>query len=247
MAKIDRKKLLKEPDEFLTLSSRAIRWAKAHTRMLSISVGAVVVILAVVLGIQAYLNYRQSQGAAALAQAFGAYSEVAMGQAEPARAVEAAKGLEAVVEQYGATEAGMQARLALGDLHLRQEQYPAAEKALTALTEEPGLPPELAPLAWRGLGQALEGQKKYPEAAEAYHGARRVAGQRLAALCQLDQARALAAAGQTAQAQEILRSLVAQGQDVAVAQVARLRLVDLGVAPESLPAPAAEGQAAVPR
>ena len=28
MAKIDRKKLLKEPDEFLTLSDRAVRWGK---------------------------------------------------------------------------------------------------------------------------------------------------------------------------------------------------------------------------
>lgn len=242
MAKIDRKKLLKEPDEFLTFSDRAVRWAKAHGRALGLSTGAVVLVLAVVLGIQAYLNYRQAQGAAALAQAFGAYAEAVMGQAEPAQAAQAITALEAVVRQYGATDAGLQASLALGGLHLRQGQYDAAEKVLLALTEEPGLPAELAPLAWRGLAQALEGQKKYLEAAEAYQGAERVAGKRLGDLCQLDRARVLAAAGQTAQAQEILRALAGQSQDLTVSQVARLRLVDLGVAPESLPNPVATGQ-----
>lgn len=242
MAKIDRKKLLKEPDEFLTFSDRAVRWGKDHLRALAITGGALVLALALVLGIQAYLNYRQSQGSQALANAFGAYAEAVMGQVEPAQAAEAVKGLEAVVAQYGTTEAGAQASLALGDLHLRLEQYEAAEKVLQTLSDEPSLPSELAPLAWRGLGQAQEGQKKFAEAAEAYQGAQRVAGKRLGDLCQLDRARVLAAAGQTAQAQEILRELAAQSQDMTVSQVARLRLVDLGVAPESLPNPVTAGQ-----
>ena len=238
MAKIDRKKLLKEPDEFLTISDQAVRWSRTHTRLLIISVASLLAVLILVVGIQTYLNHRQAQGAQALAQAFTYYADTVLGQAEPAQANAAVKELTQVVEQYGATDAGQQAALALGDVHLRLGQYAQAEKALRELSDEPGLPPELAPLIWRGLGQALEGQKKYGEAAEAYQGAVKAAGPRLANLFKLDQARVLAAAGQSSQAQEVYLSLAGQDQDLTVSQLARQRLVALGVAPESLPAPA---------
>lgn len=238
MAKIDRKKLLKEPDEFLTLSDRAVRWAKTHARVLIIGVSSLVAALILVVGIQTYLNHRQAQGAQAFAQAFTYYAETVMGQAEPAQAAAAAKELAQVVGQYGATDAGQQAALALGEVHLRQGQFAEAETVLRELSEEPGLPAALAPLIWRGLGQALEGQKKYAEAAEAYQSAVMAAGPSLAGLFKLDQARALAAAGQASQAQEVYQALAVQDQDLTVNQLARQRLVALGVAPESLPTPA---------
>lgn len=238
MAKIDRKKLLKEPDEFLTISDRAVRWSKSHARMLIIGVCSLVAALLLVVGIQTYLNHRQAQGAMAFAQAFAYYADSVMGQAEPAQTAAAVKELTQVVGQYGATDAGQQAALALGEVHLRQGQYAEAEKVLRELSDEPGLPAALAPLIWRGLGQALEGQKKYAEAAEAYQGAVQVAGPNLASLFKLDQARALAAAGQASQAQEVYLALAKQEKDLTVSQLARQRLVALGVAPESLPTPA---------
>jgi hypothetical protein len=62
------------------------------------------------------------------------------------------------------------------------------------------------------------------------------AGPSLAGLLKLDQARVLAAAGQTSQAQEVYLTLAKQEKDLTVSQLARQRLVALGVAPESLPA-----------
>ena len=239
MAKIDRKKLLKEPDEFLTISDRAVRWAKTHTRLLIVSVSSLLAAVLLVVGIQTYLNHRQAQGAQAFAQAFAYYADTVVGQAEPAQAAAAARELAQVVEKYGATEAGQQAALALGEVHLRQGRYAEAESVLRDLSDEPGLPAELAPLIWRDLGQALEGQKKYAEAAEAYQGAVKMAGPSLAGLFKLDQARALAAAGKANQAQEVYLALAGQEQDLTVNQLARQRLVALGVAPESLPSPAA--------
>jgi predicted negative regulator of RcsB-dependent stress response len=176
MAKIDRKKLLKEPDEFLTISDRAVRWAKTHTRLLIVSVSSLLAAVLLVVGIQTYLNHRQAQGAQAFAQAFAYYADTVVGQAEPAQAAAAARELAQVVEKFGATDAGQQAALALGEVHLRQGQYAEAETVLRDLSEEPGLPAALAPLIWRGLGQALEGQKKYAEAAEAYQGAVQASG-----------------------------------------------------------------------
>ncbi|MBI4800488.1 MAG: hypothetical protein HY794_17495, partial [Desulfarculus sp.] len=82
MAKVDRKKLLKQPDEFLTFSDRAIRWGKQNLKMLTIGGSALILAITVTLGIQAYLNYRSSQAGQALAVVFDDFVAVMIGQAD---------------------------------------------------------------------------------------------------------------------------------------------------------------------
>ncbi len=107
----------------------------------------------------------------------------------------AAEGLAQVAQSFGATQSGVQARLALASLELGRAEWAKAQAALVALVEEDDLAAPLRPLVHRGLGQAEEGQGRFKEAAEAYAEAARLAGPSLAGLIRLDQARALAAAG----------------------------------------------------
>lgn len=233
MAKVDRKKLLKEPDEFLTLSDRAIRWAQANLRMV-IGLGtAVVVVAAVVLGIKGYLNYRAGQAAEALAAAFGAYRQVVAGQADQNQRKQAIEGLSQVTQQYGATPAGMQARLALASLYLGQGQYDQAQANFQELADDPDTPAELMPLALRGLGQCREGLEKYSEAAEAYRQAARQAGPGLAAMLRLDEGRVLEAAGDGKAAQSAYGKVLAEAPESQAAKLARDRLVALGADPQA--------------
>ena len=63
--KVTRKELLKESDEFLTFSSRAIVFAREHSRHFQyVGIGIVVIIL-LYLGINTYLNYINKKGQAA--------------------------------------------------------------------------------------------------------------------------------------------------------------------------------------
>jgi len=247
MAKLNRKKLLKEPDEFITFSEKAYKWAEAHVKLLAVMAGVVILILAGVLGIRAYLDYRAGAAAKALGQSFDQYLGALSGEKDPQKIQAVETGLAKVVAEYGATAAGIQARLALGGLLLESGKWEKAENIFRELCEEPEIAPELAPLAFSGLAVSLEGQKKYRDAAEAYKDASRVAGTSMATLFKLDQARVLAAAGDKAQAEKLYREVIQANLTPASRQLARAALVDLGLDPVAVAAKASEEKKPEPK
>lgn len=235
MAKVDRKKLLKEPDEFLTLSARMVNWGKENSRLLILVGTAAIVVLGAVVGIQAYLSYRNNTAAEALAAVFPHYQATLTGQADPAQAKTAREGLEKVAQTYGASPSGQQARLALANLLLQTGDYEQSAKVFLDLSDDADLPAPILPLALMGVGQALEGSKKFTEAAEAYASAAKAGGPALANSLALDQARVLEAAGEKEAAVGIYRRLAGEGKDRNLALLAKLRLANLGVAPDAAP------------
>ena len=231
MAKIDRKKLLKEPDEFLTLSGRAIKWAQGNLRLLTMVAAGVVVLGLAGLGLNAYLEYRQGQASVALGKAFVDYSAYLSGKDDSKTSAQAIAGLEKVAADYGSTPAGHQARLALGGLLMDAGDYAKAAQVLASLADEPDLVPALAPLAWHGLAQAQEAAGKYGEAAASYERAISLAGPAFGASYQMDRARALEAAGDKEAALKIYRQVLGSPPDGESVQTARTRMVALGVEP----------------
>ncbi len=227
MAKVSRKDLLKKPDEFITFSDRAVRWAQENRQKVIVGASAVVLLIAVFLGGRSYLNYRRAAAAQALGAAFGAYQAALQ---DKAKAPGAIARLRRVANDYGGTASGHQARLALAGLLMLNGQAAEAQKVYQALWDEGELAPEMRPLVGRGLGQCLEVQKKYRQAARAYYSAAQKAGPSLKAALELDQARALEAAGDKKAAGAIYRRLALGSQDQA-AQSARRRLVALDQEP----------------
>ncbi|MCF8102759.1 MAG: tetratricopeptide repeat protein [Desulfarculaceae bacterium] len=228
MAKVDRKKLLKEPDEFLTISDRVIRWGKDNLNKVLWGATAVALVAAAILGARAYFDWQENRAAAELAPVMTAYLAAVEGRAKKADLGKLADQLQRVTAEYGSTPAGLQARLALGDLRLSMGEFAQAAETLHALTQEGDLGPELAPMAWHGLGQALEGQKNYAKAAEAYARAISLSGPNLGVMYKLDRARVLAAAGDKDAAAQLYRELATQAAAPAVAEQARSALAAMG-------------------
>lgn len=231
MAKVDRKKLLKEPDEFLDFSDKAVTWARENTRTLILIIAAIVLAVGCVLGIQGYLSYRSNQGAEAFARVFGAYQQVLLGQAEEAQVKQVTQGLAQVVKEYGATPSGVQARMALAGLLLQQGDFTKAEFNYLEMADDPNTPSELLPLALRGLGQSLWAQKKFKEAAAVFGRAVAQAGPQTAALLKLEQAQAFSAGGDKDQAIAVYKGLIRTAPDTQAAKEAASRLADLGADP----------------
>ena len=229
MAKVDRKKLLKEPDEFLTLSSRVIRWSKDNLNKVLWGATAVALIVAATLGLKTYLDWHEQRAAADLAGVMSGYAAAVEGKMAKDQTVKLAANLAKVTEQYGSTPAGLQARLALGDLRLGLGEWGKAKAVFESLTGEGGLGADLAPLAYHGLGQSLEGAKNYPQAAQAYEKAIAVAGPNLGQIFKLDQARVLAASGDAKTAAKIYREILTQPAGQAVHERARGALAALGM------------------
>jgi len=73
--KITRKELLKSPDEFITLSSRALGFFMAHVRELKLTGVIVLGLLVCYLGGYAYLRYVNNKGQAAYNKAFYVLTE----------------------------------------------------------------------------------------------------------------------------------------------------------------------------
>jgi predicted negative regulator of RcsB-dependent stress response len=234
MAKINRKKLLKEPDEFLTFSEQAVAWAKDNAKFLMGVAVCLALAVGAWVGIGAYMEHRQDQAAGALANSFESYAKAVEGKADPAQEKTARESLAKVVDEYGSTAAGIQARLALGDLLVEKAKYADAEKVFQTLSAESGLPPAMGPLAWHGLGLSLEGQQKYTEAAGAYEKAMKEAGPTLRNSYRLDLARVQEAAGQKDAAIKTYREAVANPPDPSSLDLVKSRLVVLGVDPTTL-------------
>ncbi|MCB2188672.1 MAG: tetratricopeptide repeat protein [Deltaproteobacteria bacterium] len=247
MAKIDRKKVFKQPDEFQTLTQRALQWSTENRTTLLIGVVVVAVVLAGVVGTRSFLDYRRAQADNAVGPLLASYQGVITQPAKDAQeslkalAVDLAK----VTAQYGSSDAGSLARQVLAEVSYRLGDYSLSGEQYQALLKNGGLPPELSPLAKNGLGQALEAQKKYREAAASYAAAAAQAGPGLKVQFQLNQARALAAAGDQAQAKSLYQTLADDAPSPDVSRAAKIALALLPAAPAPAPA-AAEAPAAAP-
>jgi tetratricopeptide (TPR) repeat protein len=100
--RISRKKLLQEPDEFLSLSQRALLWAHENRERAAIAVGVVVAVVLVGVGAKALVERSRDKRAEAVSAVVARYAQAADG-AIPA---DLQRELAAVAERYaGAPEA----------------------------------------------------------------------------------------------------------------------------------------------
>lgn len=110
--KISRKELVKEPDEFITLTGQVIHWARENTRPL---IYGVCIFFGAILLISAYRFYSAHQrdnASALLSQTRSAYQEALQADQDPAKALAAVKPqFERLVDEYGSWSAGQLGRV----------------------------------------------------------------------------------------------------------------------------------------
>ncbi|MBW2107532.1 MAG: tetratricopeptide repeat protein [Deltaproteobacteria bacterium] len=166
--RITRKELLKEPDEFLTLSSKIIRFAQNNQKQMSyVGIGVVVLLL----GFFAYRymsSLSERRAYALFEEGFSHYMAQSFGQAQHTPDPVSRDKFIQVLEKYSSTKAARLTEPLLADTYAKTGDYDKAielyNKALEDFPEEPGL----RAIFWNGLGYALEGKKDYKAAAEAF-------------------------------------------------------------------------------
>ena len=141
--KIARKKLLKEPDEFLSFSSRVLQQARAHRFQVLCSVAVLFGILAIFSGIRFISNKNENQASFLLEKALEQYARSlpAQGPADALKAVD--EDFAQILDRYSGTSAGKRARIyygnicyAAGDADKAIELY---QKALADWKKEPSI------------------------------------------------------------------------------------------------------------
>lgn len=159
------RKELKAPDEFLTLTGRALSFAGQHLRAIALIVALVVAGIVLVWGTLAYLRGLEQGALATLSQIEARLRSTGDGQEVPATAVEQ---LQQLTQQWGVGEARGYAWLYLGHIHYRQGDYTAAVTAYQQAQAAARPARLLWPLATLGLGYALEASGEWHRAQEAY-------------------------------------------------------------------------------
>ena len=231
--KVDVKHLLDGPDEFITLSDRIVKWGQENLKLVIAGAVGFVILISAIVGVRAYIDYREDEAAAAIAPAYRSYIEIVAGRATDEQLPKAVEEMDKAIQDYKATHAGIMGRLALGNLFLEKGEWQKAEQHYLELTEESDLAAELVPLAWFGLGKSREGLKKYAEAAEAYDTASRQSGAAFKCLFTFERARVLALDGKKDQAAELYRLVVKDYPEDPTAAKAKAALVALDVDPEA--------------
>jgi tetratricopeptide (TPR) repeat protein len=164
--RVTRKKLLKEPDEFLTLSGKAIRFVTENQRLVfGVVVGVVVVALAVA-GFRYFADLSERKAYALFEQGRLHYLAAISGDKTAPGYQEAAEKFEAVIRKYPSTDAAPFSLIVYADASHHSGDYQKAielyQRALGAFSPESFI----EKLIWNGLAYAYEAKKDYKAAAE---------------------------------------------------------------------------------
>ena len=165
--RVSRKKLLKEPDEFLTVSARALQFAAENRKQLSyVLIGLLVVVLAGAL-IGYFLNLSQRRAYRVFDEGLSHYVAQVSGGETSSQFQEMAKEKFAeAIENHSSTRAAELSLPLYGNLHYEAGSYDKAielyRQALEAFPGEEGM----EKLIWNGLAYAYEGKGEYKAAAE---------------------------------------------------------------------------------
>lgn len=145
--KIARKKLLQEPDEFLSLSQRVWLWVHQNQKQTALGVGGVVVAVLAVVGVKSYTEHAHAQRSNALAAAVAKYSQTA-GGAIPA---EVRQEFSTLADRFASSPEGAVARYFLAGTLVAGGDTAKAREIYTALAAAGAQQADLALLSRQSL------------------------------------------------------------------------------------------------
>jgi tetratricopeptide (TPR) repeat protein len=161
--KVTRKKLLKEPDEFITTTGRLIRWAQQYQTQLSYAVAAFFILLVAIAGFRYFANQAENNAFQLLSQAMLKYES--MNAKGPEKAFQEVKeDFEHILNKYKHKEGGKMARVVYAKINYEAGNPDQAilfyEQALNDLGKEK----TFRNFILSSLGYAYEKKNNYEKA-----------------------------------------------------------------------------------
>ena len=153
--RISRKELLKKPDEFITLSTRTLNWAKDNYLTVIIVGSALVLIISLYFGYSAYLNRQERQGH----ERYFSSQEIS----DPDQKL---KKLEKIIREYPGTRAAQSARVTAGHLYYQKKDYARAVSSYQAALNKGVFSQSIKTLILGNLAYAYEQKGDLPQAAK---------------------------------------------------------------------------------
>ena len=145
--KISRKKLLQEPDEFLSLSQKVWLWAHENRDRALMAVGGVVALALIAVAVNGSIERSRSQRAAAVSAAVARYNRGTGGVAP----VEVRQEFATLADRYAGSPEGVVARLFQAGSLAASGEIEKARQVYTTLAKPGATDGDIAVLARLGL------------------------------------------------------------------------------------------------
>jgi tetratricopeptide (TPR) repeat protein len=164
--RLTRKQLLKEPDEFLTFTSKAIQFGTEHRKAITYgAIGFIVLVLAVAL-YHYFSNLSERQAYDIFEQGLVQYMGQASGQPSPHSKEGAGAAFAELLRRYPSTKAAELSLPLYGDMSYEDGNYDKAISLYQRALEVFSRDDTLRRLLWNDLAYAYEGKKDYNTAAQ---------------------------------------------------------------------------------
>jgi tetratricopeptide (TPR) repeat protein len=166
--RITRKQLLKEPDEFLTVSAKTIQFvANNRNLVLGAVIGVVVAALAVA-GLQYYSQASERRAYDLYEQGRMRYLAEILGRTPPESLDETSHPFRRVLWKYPSTNAAPLTRMAYANLSYHRGDYRRAIELYQKATHAFQKDGAVLKLIWNGLAYAYEAEENFESAAKHY-------------------------------------------------------------------------------
>lgn len=167
--KVSRKKLLKEPDEFISTTGKVIQYVQGHQRQLMRAVFVVLLVIVAGAGAFTYLRWQEGKALAAQMEGLRFYQEAYQASLEnPAaeKKEEYKKALDKFKESvaiYHWGKTAQMSRIFIGNSHTALKEYDQAQAAYSQSLDGP-----FRAVALNGLAYLFEAQGDFSKALEFY-------------------------------------------------------------------------------
>ena len=159
-----RKELLKEPDEFMTLSGKLIKFAVEHKKQLTYGLGIILALVVIISGVRFFSIRAENKAAAMLDQSLTEYNRLKAEKTPAAVYGAVSSGFQNILQKYGDKHSGKIARLLYANICYDAGKYQQAidlyNISLKDFEKQPGIHSQIL----SSLGYAYEEQQEYSKA-----------------------------------------------------------------------------------
>jgi tetratricopeptide (TPR) repeat protein len=224
--KVTRKQLLKEPDEFLTLSGRAALFIRGHSRQFTYLAWAVAAGLLIYLGINTFMGYIHKKGQTTYNTAYYLLTENADPEEDAEVLKKSAELFQKVIGKYGMSKVSRLALPELAYLRMAEKKYDEAiDLYLEFLDKVPDHTPYQS-LARLALAACYEAKGEFENAIESLDRVVNGANEFFKEQAMLSLARVYRLANQSDKSKKILEEFVEKYETSPFLPIAKAHLDD---------------------
>lgn len=162
------RKTLKEPDEFISFSSKLLHQAVLHKKEMVVALGVVLGVVILVSGFRYFSEKAENKGSLLLSRVLNQYAS-ATKESGPEKAYEmVTTDFQKILDAYSGKECGKFARLEFANVCYRSGNFDKAIALYSRALDDFKAVPIFRNMAACGLGYAYEEKKEYAKAAELF-------------------------------------------------------------------------------